>query len=356
MVATKVYDPRNRGNIKPMEEVRAQNAKAQAAEFLGPLFIVGMPRSGTKLIRGLLNGHSRINVSMHETEFLPFWIKNWDRYGDLSSDKGFASFYGKTNSIPYFRSIKVDAKTFQSEWFAQCSSFTAAGVFDALMRVRTGASEESSVIWADKSPSYINHLDLIKQNFPNARFLHIVRDARDQANSCHKAWRKQHVRTAQRWVDGNSRAKQSDVATTTDYMLIHYEEVIGHTENVLLKCCEFLSLPYEEGMLTKATLIEGRGDAKGYQGVKADNANKFREEMNPKLLLQIERVAGDLLRQYGYEVGYAGPQRRVPPLQMSYLRALDGLNLVKSRADNQSVIGAIKMQMQHLRSSGNNNL
>ena len=40
--------------------------------FDGPLFLVGMPRSGTKLLRGLLNEHSQIGIPLNETEFLLF--------------------------------------------------------------------------------------------------------------------------------------------------------------------------------------------------------------------------------------------------------------------------------------------
>src|SRR5262245_12693694 len=43
----------------------------------GPMFIVGMPRSGTKLLRGLLDQHPRIRILQTETEFLPFlsaWV------------------------------------------------------------------------------------------------------------------------------------------------------------------------------------------------------------------------------------------------------------------------------------------
>ena len=47
-------------------------AKSKVAEqteyFRGPLFIIGMPRSGTKLLRGLLNGHSRVAIPSCETE------------------------------------------------------------------------------------------------------------------------------------------------------------------------------------------------------------------------------------------------------------------------------------------------
>jgi len=43
--------------------------------FTGPLFILGMPRSGTKLLRDLLNRNPKIGVPTSETDFIPYLIK-----------------------------------------------------------------------------------------------------------------------------------------------------------------------------------------------------------------------------------------------------------------------------------------
>jgi hypothetical protein len=48
------------------------------ASWTGPLFIIGMPRSGTKLLRGLLEQHPRVRVPTIETEFFPFLVR-WAR-------------------------------------------------------------------------------------------------------------------------------------------------------------------------------------------------------------------------------------------------------------------------------------
>ena len=55
--------------------VQAQRASGPPPSWEGPLFIVGMPRSGTKLLRGLLNQHPRIRIPDFETEFAPFLVR-----------------------------------------------------------------------------------------------------------------------------------------------------------------------------------------------------------------------------------------------------------------------------------------
>ena len=70
--------------------------------FAGPVFLVGMPRSGTKLLRGLLNEHSRVGIPLAETEFMPHWHAQWDRFGDLSEPARFSAFYQEVTGSAYF--------------------------------------------------------------------------------------------------------------------------------------------------------------------------------------------------------------------------------------------------------------
>ncbi|MCK5099057.1 MAG: sulfotransferase, partial [Desulfobacteraceae bacterium] len=52
-------------------------------EFNGPLFIVGMPRSGTKLFRDLLNNHSKVGIPPNESHIIPYFYNRFDKYMDI---------------------------------------------------------------------------------------------------------------------------------------------------------------------------------------------------------------------------------------------------------------------------------
>ena len=72
------------------------------AEWEGPLFIIGMPRSGTKLLRGLLGQHPRVRIPTAETEFLPF-LDRWVRtHGKPDSVDAFEAMFGAMRSATYF--------------------------------------------------------------------------------------------------------------------------------------------------------------------------------------------------------------------------------------------------------------
>ena len=137
----------------------------------GPLFIVGLPRSGTKLLRSILDNHPRINIAHIETGCLPLWISEWERYGDLSDYTIFQKFYERSIRLPYFQ-YQIDRRTLvdSKEWFEACRDFTVSGVFEALIRIDTGTLHVENIIWADKTPSYVRHISKIASAFPEDLF------------------------------------------------------------------------------------------------------------------------------------------------------------------------------------------
>ena len=105
--------------------------------FNGPLFLVGMPRSGTKLLRGLLNEHSRIGIPLNETEFLPRWLRDWTSFGDLSDRAAFERFFADVSGSVYFvkRLEEHGSRIDPSAWHSACRDYTAPAVFEALRRL-----------------------------------------------------------------------------------------------------------------------------------------------------------------------------------------------------------------------------
>ena len=170
--------------------------------FRGPLFVVGLPRSGTKLLRSLLNEHSQIQLTGVESGFLPYWASRWASYGDLSKKENFDSFYKLATKLSYFQYAKKGGWLISADaWFDTCQNYEITGVFEALMRHDVGMALDSSTIWGDKTPQYTNQLVLLHKLWPEAKFIHIIRDVRDYCLSMQNAWHKNMMRSAQRWVD-----------------------------------------------------------------------------------------------------------------------------------------------------------
>lgn len=322
--------------------------------FSGPIFVVGLPRSGTKLLRDLLNQHPDIGMPNVESQFLPYWSKNWASFSDLSIRVNFNLFYGKVIQLPYFVSSNKEHDIISAdEWFGKCNSYDIAGVFEALIRHDVDASRNSNKIWGDKTPSYIIHIPFLKSIFPNAKFIHIVRDVRDYSLSSKKTWGKNMVRATVRWHDRLATFQKYLSLYPNDILELKYENLIDDHEKELRQVCKFLSLSFDYAMLKLSRPSEQIGDAKGQNRVVTGNKNKYLTEVSPKLISRLERIAKPYLEVYGYPVNYKGEPEHVSRIQLWVYQLMDGFNLVRFETKEQGLLKALNFRWTLFKTSGN---
>lgn len=301
-------------------------------KFTGPLFIIGMPRSGTKLIRTLLNNHSSIYIPSIETNNIPLMIKLYREIGDIKDPKNFHRFYNTISKTTYFKYRKLDKKKIitESEWYNSCSNFTIGEVFKKLILFNIDCHQEDvDLIWGDKSPSYINHVHHLKEIFPQAKFIHIIRDVRDYCLSINKAWGKNMLRAAKRWTDDNFALKKAISDFTQDVLELKYENLIENPQQILNEICHFLSIPYEENMHNLKITSENLGEARGLTSIKRDNKNKYQQNIKAGELAKIEGIAYYCLLQYGYSVPATIKHQKVSKSRLLLYKILDGFNLLR---------------------------
>jgi len=330
------------------------NKESRVSNFNGPLFIVGMPRSGTKLLRGLLNEHPRIRIPSIETEFIPHWKHHWSSFGDLSNPTMFKKFYKEASKTPYFIYMKEMNKMIEERvWFEYCKNFTLQEIFEALIRHDANIDYNLKKIWGDKSPSYIRHLPLLKENFPDARFIHIIRDVRDYCLSINKAWGKNMIRAAQRWVDDVQKCKNDSKAFSQDYIELRFEDLLKNTEQELKRICHFLDLEFNQNMLSLSKPTENIGSAKGVKEIVTGNQGKYLDQMKISVQNQIECIAAPTLKSHGYAVNYSNRAHQVSRIRMLCYQIIDGINLVKSTINQRGLLGSLVFCWKSFKISGN---
>ena len=319
-------------------------------QFTGPVFVVGMVRSGTKLLRSLLKRHKSVEIPPLETDLLPMWVERWKSFGDLSERSSFRKFYNEVTSFPYFviqsqTEDVIDVK----RWYTDCRDYSVAGVFEALIRHDTNTPFDSDRIWGDKTPSYTRHVALLAGLYPHARFIHIVRDVRDYCLSVNKAWGKNMIRAAQRWSDDVQHARSAGKELgDARYFEIRYEDLIADPQTLLRDACGFLGIVYDESMTRLQKPSEQYGDARGMREVKRDNSGKYRTMMSPGTRSRVERIAGPVLRDVGYRVDYTGQARRVGVVEMKWYELIDAVAVVRNVIREVGLISAVKISVRSL--------
>lgn len=262
----------------------------------GPVFIVGMNGSGTTMLADSLSNHPDLYVFPWESRVLPYYISRISCFGDLTelhSRRKLADVLGKCWAF-WFTNDRKEVILKDNE--LNQSGFS--GVVDDMFKHFANSQGKSR--WCDKSPMYLQHIDILATNFPNAQFIHIYRDGRDVAQSFHRRYMKEPRWTIYRWKKiletGRIQGQKLDASR---YMEVRYETLTTDSKNQLRIICDFLGLQYHPS-LCKASFRHITSDEKVECIV--PNSNKWRSYFSNKQLHELESIGGNFLVKLGYPV------------------------------------------------------
>ncbi|MEZ4774703.1 MAG: sulfotransferase [Bacteroidia bacterium] len=298
---------------------------ADLTPFTGPLFISGMPRSGTKLLRDLVNNHSKISIPTHESHLIPWMIRNFGIDFDLNQTQNLERAVAAFRTTKFFGNYPEKAEKINAEHIRNFSpNITWRVFFEYLFRL-TAPEKSGDFIWGDKTPGYILHYDLLRRIFPDAKFVHIIRDPRDYALSVKNAWGRSMYRAAHRWNETMHSIRQK-AAQGGEYLEIRYEDLLENPSKILSQICTFAGVSYEEGMDQLQRVTENLGEAKGQKTIMSGNKNKFLERIPQKKLKRIEELVCTEAEKLSYEMVNPVNYRPLTKNEMFFLRIYDGFS------------------------------
>lgn len=286
-----------------------------------PFFIVGTDRSGSTMLRLMLNQHPDILVP-RETWFFIVLMEQFP-LNTVLTEKQVRAAYDliRTDRPRRWQDLEIDDQDLL-EKLLQLESPRLSDVIDCVMNILMQREHKS--IWADKTPEYLVHIEKLHQVFPKARFIHIIRDGRDVCLSLlRKGWRGSNVRKiADYWSQYVSKGVESGRRLPGElYLEIMYEDLVLDTENSLKKICAFLDVEYnkkmkdfhEESSKTVAKW-EKTHHLKTMRAPRTSDVMRWKIEMSKFKIVAFEAVAGrtmDLVNQSRY---YNGISRSLPAL------------------------------------------
>lgn len=139
------------------------------------------------------------------------------------------------------------------------------------------------------------HLDLIPRIWPKARYVHILRDPRDVAASMVAiGWDGNAWRAIDRWIEvEQSWSRLRARLDPQDWIEIRYESLVRATRFELERLCAFLGISFEESMLSP-------GDDSTYEAPNPRLIEQWRRRMTPRQVRLVESKAGALMQERGY--------------------------------------------------------
>jgi len=284
--------------------------------------IVGSPRSGTTMLRLMLDTHSELAIPP-ETGFLTLSEKIKGR-SDTLRQNFFHAVINYSQSMPSWPDFEIPEDTFW-EALTQITPFSLPDGYRAFYQLY--AARYKKPRWGDKTPIYCRHLNQIRRVLPESRFIHIIRDGRDAALSLRRMWFSPgwDIETqASYWRDSVLAARRAGIGHD-DYLEVRYEELVLNTRRALERVCTHAALTFEDAMLSyhlraheRLKEHKGRWLANGTlfltQEQRFEQQRRTTKSPDPKCVFawkqtmnreerkRFQVVAGDLLSELGYEV------------------------------------------------------
>jgi len=329
-------------------------------EFHGPLFIVGAPRSGTKLFRDLLNRHRIIGIPDEESQFFPEFMMRYGPNPKLETEAKRSAFIEKIERTNFCRLMgKKQRQLDRKKVMSVCQKGRMADIFEAVLRSYLPSEKacDPYLIWGDKTPFYAMHLTMLAALYPYARLIHIIRDPRDVACSSHHAWKKSFFRSAVDWRDAIRAvwAFRDDPNRSWPLIEVRYEDLIEDPEPVLTEVCRFCGIDFHSDMLTLERSAETWGKGKGVTTILKGNSRKFLQSGTPRDLRTVEEITYNELIAYGYKSIYTTGNRKEKILRLRWHQIIDGFQLMRIYISEKGFFEGVyyKLRQRFLRRSMN---
>ena len=290
--------------------------RRRAARLQPAPFVVGVGRSGTTLLRLMLDAHPQLAIPP-ETHFVPELI---ERERECS---GAGELVDAIVAARTWGDFDLDPERLRAE---VAEARDVAGVLRAFYGLCAAA--EGKPRWGDKTPGYVKRMRPIARTLGEARFVHLIRDGRDVALSRLRRGMgedKPIADVAELWRRRIENARRQARRLRGRYLELRYEDLVAEPEAALRRVCELVELEYEPAMLgyheRAAERLGELGDLPAEGGRRPRDRGErqaahalaagppterrtevWRTEMSGPDRAAFEAVAGRLLTELGYDV------------------------------------------------------
>src|SRR5918993_5421879 len=301
---------------------RAETSRRMAKQTTGYhgrdpyLFIVGCARSGTTLVHRIVDAHPEIAITT-EMHWITRHFKSRnglvtpELVSELTGHKRFAQFeiprqqfeglLGSGEAVPY--------PTFLRRVF---------GLYGKI---------KNKPLVGNKTSGYVRRIPTLHALWPDAKFVHIIRDGRDVCLSIlnwkkaertagrYASWEEDPVSTTALWWERKVRTAREAGARlgSSLYYEVRYESLISRPEQECQRLCEFLDVLYDDAMIrfaegkARTELPNARKTPKKAWLPITSGMRNWRTEMPVKDVERFEAAAGNLLEELGYERTFSRP-------------------------------------------------
>jgi len=297
------------------------------------IFLCGHRKSGTTLLLSLLDSHTQLSVFPVDSGFFYKYypICETKKYSTLQKTSTvikeiIGNFENELQKLSEQerREINIDLEKFKND-FLYLARKTNLAPKDVLVSLSVSYKKNfknspNQIMWVEKTSSTEIYAIDVFNWFPNAKFIHVIRDPRDNWASLKSGWEKRY----KKFNDSKSRLIQSlidrgklgmelardnaSIFGNNRYKIIKFEELVNKPEKTMKEICDFLGIKFEEIVL-KPTICGKPWKGNNFDGIEftsasSINVGRWKERISEDEAKLIEYYFADIMQFFGYTTEY----------------------------------------------------
>jgi hypothetical protein len=297
------------------------------------VFVVGVSRSGTTLMRRILNRSDQIAIA-NENHFLGHLIPvesarhKFKKMGDLCDDDNVQRLVDYIYSGEFEKNSKYRGISYHWRWIVKNvdrenflqrvldSDRSDRALFTVMMQVF--ADHWGKPIMGEKTPAHLRYVPTLMKWFPDGKVIHMLRDPRAIFISELRRRKELPVtppfkqlrrfiflfklyimlQTTVVWLESIQRYYKYKRIYPDNYYLLKFEDLVSDSEKHIRQVCDFLGVEFQDKMLEQK--VVSRGFQLGRTGFDAEAATRWKKHIDPWINVWFSFWLGKYLREFGY--------------------------------------------------------
>ena len=292
------------------------------------VFILGPHKSGSSLLRSLLDGHPDLFVIPIETHYFSlsrrFWVNYflWAERPRLKTtdSQSFIDFiHGYINSSSKYQDIEtadfINFEEFKNYLLKHWPDTNNAKdeiiqYFDSIYYSIHSTPVNKNLVVVEKSVSNAENAIRFQKFFPNTKFIHIVRNHYDNLVS----FRNYRLKMSNRFPSLRDLIESLKVnyyylyknqELIDNYMVLKYEDLVTDTEKQMQKVSRFLEIPFNDILLSptaNGNVWQGNSsEGKKFTSISKERIGQVEKQITRTEVEIINRLFDFILSDYGYQ-------------------------------------------------------
>ena len=275
-----------------------------------PIQIVGTQRSGSNLLRLMLNQYPEITAP-HPPHILQRFMPLLPLYNPLSEDRHFLRLIDDVCTLVEYNPVPWSGMTFdRTAIYNQCRSHSLIEIFKVIHDLK--ALHDQASFWVCKSMANVAFASEMEANGMQPLYIHLYRDGRDVACSFKKAivGEKHVYHIANQWRNNQEACLALQRKTNPDRIIqVSYENLLNDPEKEMKRISVFLGIPFRPDVLdffksreSENTANAGRMWANVSRPLLKNNTRKYQTGLTEMEIAIFEKQAGETLKELGYKL------------------------------------------------------